>query len=274
MSQLIAERLSHWYRHIGEGKVEPAFEVPRKDGKGMKAVTLREARELNLWPSVTNILGVLNKPALNDWRVEQGILAALTLPRQPDEGIDAFVKRVVVDMDAQSSTARDFGTAIHAAIEAELTRPGYRPEPEVDEFMKSFRDWAARNIIEIHGAEILVGDPVLGFGGKMDLDCTLRDIGRAIVDFKTQRIKRNGKELNPTFYDEWALQLAAYRRARTLVTKQSAIVSVVIDSTEPGPVHTHIWEDDSGEHMAAFLHAFELWQYLKGYKPGRILHLL
>lgn len=274
MSQLIAERLSHWYRHIGGGHVEPAFEVPRKDGKGMKAVTLREARELNLWPSVTNVLAVLNKPALNDWRVEQGILAALTLPRLPDEGTDAFVKRVVVDMDAQSQMARDFGTAIHAAIEAELTRPGYQPEPEVDEFMKSFRDWAARNIIEIHGAELLVGDPVLGFGGKMDLDCTLRDIGRALVDFKTQRIKRNGKGLNPTFYDEWAIQLAAYRRARLLVTGETmALVSVVIDSTEPGPIHTHIWED-SGEHLAAFLHAFELWKYLKGYNPSRIIQLL
>src|SRR2546422_6906760 len=40
------------------------------------------------------------------------------------------------------------------------------------------------------------------------------DIGWAVVDFKTQKIKRSAKGApKPVFYETWPLQLAAYRQA-------------------------------------------------------------
>lgn len=104
---------SHWYTHTGE----PMHEIAKKDGTGNRAVTVADARKIGLLPSVTNVLGVLAKPGLDAWKVEQGIMAALTLPRAQDEPLDAFAHRVVADMGDQVEKAADFGTAIHNACE-------------------------------------------------------------------------------------------------------------------------------------------------------------
>src|SRR5947209_12361551 len=104
---------SHWYLRDGR----PFHEILKKDGSGNRPVTLADARKLLALPSVTNVLGVLAKPGLDAWKIEQGIMAALTLPRLTDEPLDAFAHRVVVDMDEQVEKATDFGSAIHAACE-------------------------------------------------------------------------------------------------------------------------------------------------------------
>ena len=96
---------SHWY--LPDGR--PFYEIGRKDGSGNRPVTLADARKVFALPSVTNVLGVLAKPGLDAWRVEQGIIAALTLPRLPDESLDVFARRVVVDMGQQGERAADFG---------------------------------------------------------------------------------------------------------------------------------------------------------------------
>ncbi len=73
----------------------------------------------------------------------------------------------------------------------------------------------------------------------------LRDIGWAVVDFKTQKVKRSAKgEPKPAFYETWPLQLAAYQQAILVNSAKdlNAIVSVVIDSAQPGPVHVKHWD--------------------------------
>ncbi len=265
---LIEQRPGHWYKSLGNGLAEPCYEVPLKSGLGMKAVTLREARVLGLLPSVTNVLSILNKPLLNDWRVEQGIMAALTLPRLDGEPMDAFAKRVVTDMDTQRNTALDFGVEIHRAIEAELTQAHFIAPPAIEPFLASVRDWLRTRVLEIHGAELCVADPVLGYGGKLDLDCTLSGVGRAIVDFKSQRVRcKPSGEPNPSFWDDWPIQLSGYGQCRVGQDgKLPALVSVVIDSGTPGPVHTKVWED-TDTHWNAFVHTLMLWQHFKNDRP-------
>ena len=97
MTLIQRESPSHWYLPDGT----PYHEVVRADGNGTRAVTLRDARKVNALPSVTNILGILAKPALDAWKQEQAILAALTLPKRDDEPLDAFARRVVDDMGEQ-----------------------------------------------------------------------------------------------------------------------------------------------------------------------------
>src|SRR6478672_7823527 len=104
---------SHWYLRDGT----PFHEIAKNDGSGNRPVTLADARKVAALPSVTNVLGVLAKPGLDAWKIEQGIMAALTLPRLPDEGLDIFAKRVVVDMGEQVERAADFGSAVHTACE-------------------------------------------------------------------------------------------------------------------------------------------------------------
>ena len=70
---------------------------------------------------------MLAKPALDAWKQEQAILAALTLPRRDDEPLDSFAHRVVADMTEQVRDAADLGSAVHAAIEVYL-QTGEPPE--------------------------------------------------------------------------------------------------------------------------------------------------
>ena len=120
------DKAAHWYTRDGA----PAYEVPRADGKGMRATTVRDARKDDLVPSVTTVLRVLANPVLEAWKQEQCVLSALTLPREDDESEDDYAKRVVLDSKETSRKAMTLGTDVHAAIEDwHMARTGtYRQE--------------------------------------------------------------------------------------------------------------------------------------------------
>ena len=61
-----ASESNHWYTRDGE----PMYTVEAAKG-GQRATTLRDARKLSLVPSVTTILNVAAKPALNQWLQRQ-----------------------------------------------------------------------------------------------------------------------------------------------------------------------------------------------------------
>ena len=125
------ESASHWYFPDGT----PIHEVPRADGKGTRPTSLRDARKLGLFPSVTNVLGVIAKPALDAWKQEQAILAALTLPRNEGEPLDEFARLDLSQMDfsevyaAFTDAARlpdelETGTLIQQKIQDYYAREG------------------------------------------------------------------------------------------------------------------------------------------------------
>lgn len=259
--KIIPEKSCHWYKRDGS----PCFQVPKKSGDGFKDVTLREARELNLVPSVTTILRIIAKPELEAWKQEQCILAALTLPRQENEPLEAFAKRVVEDSQEQAGVAAGFGRAIHKQIELELNANHVLPiVPEVEPFMVHWRNWFRAEVEEVYATEKCVVNLEQGYAGTLDLHCKLKGLGSAVVDFKTQNLKP-GKP--PAFYDEWLYQLAAYAKCVNADVVWPKLVSVVINSKEPGPVFCHQW-DDAQEGWQLFNAAFDLWKYQKGFDPS------
>lgn len=254
---------SHWYRMNGS-ICEPCYELPKKNGDGVKAVTLREAREFGLLPSVTTILGIVSKPELTNWLIGNGIMAALTLPRIEGEPLDNFVKRVIEDADKQSETARDFGTRIHDAIESFLTLSMRPIDEDVEPFVEPTLEWLDENLEQATSTECCVGCLVAGVAGRLDLVGSLKGIGPSVIDFKTQRVKEK-----PAFYSEFPLQLAAYARLSCGEPRGSwpALVSVVIDSGKPSAPHVKVWEKLGEYYWKLFQHALELWIYQKGYDP-------
>ena len=92
MSTIIARSAEsvHWYRQDGA----PQYTVKAKDGSD-RPTTLRDARKMDLVPSVTTILKVAAKPGLEQWKLEQMLLSALTLPRAQDEQEKAYIARIV-----------------------------------------------------------------------------------------------------------------------------------------------------------------------------------
>ena len=225
------ESASHWYLSDGT----PFHETERADGTGLRPVTLRDARKVRAFPSVTNILSILAKPGLDAWRIEQGIVAALTLPRRDDETLDAFAKRVVTDMSAQVTQAADLGSAIHAACEVYANSKALPESPAVAALFAPVREWFDADIERIDCIERVVTHPEWGYGGRLDMVAKLKSTDSwAVVDFKTQKVKRDAKgALKPTFYETWPLQLEAYRQAilAEATRKQPVdLVSLIISS--------------------------------------------
>lgn len=263
------ESASHWYFPDGT----PIHEVPRADGKGTRPTNLRDARKLGLFPSVTNVLGVIAKPALDAWKQEQAILAALTLPRNEGEPLDEFARRVVADMTGEVRTAADLGSSIHAAIEA-YAQGGWVPEArEVAALFEPARQWFDAQVETVHAVEIAVANGEWGYAGRVDMVATIKSTGRpTVVDFKTQKTRRDKEgRFKPILHDTWPLQLEAYRQAlasRDRGLADAAIASVVIASTEPAPVEVKVWDDaDKPAFFRAFLAARELWVWQRNYCP-------
>ena len=103
----------HWYLPNGD----TAYRIVGKNGKE-RNTTVKDARELGLLPSVTTIIGCAAKPALDVWKQQQAILAALTLPRLDGESEEDWLSRVVSDSKETAKQAAERGTQIHGVIEA------------------------------------------------------------------------------------------------------------------------------------------------------------
>lgn len=265
--QLVSrEKSGHWYSHCSEtGIIMPCYEVPRSDGKGMRSTTLADARKQQLLIGISSVVGVLPKPALESWKQEQAILAALTLPRLPDEPMDVFAKRCCEDMGKQSSDARDFGSQIHQGIEDYLNGMEIRTPSHIKDYLSGFYDFASKNIEEVHGTEQVVGDPALGIAGRLDADVTLKGVGRTVIDAKTQRLK-NG---TPTFYNEWNVQLSAYEHCRRREDNtQRELVSIVINSAKPDEPHVKHWLGSRELGWKMFQHCLEIWMFTNSFNPS------
>jgi hypothetical protein len=268
------ESASHWYLPDGS----PFHEVERADGKGLRPTTLRDARKVGAYPSVTNVLSVLAKPGLDAWKQEQAIIAALTLPRRDGESEDEFARRVVADMGEQVVKAVDLGTAIHAACEVYAQTKALPENPEIRALFEPVREWFDREVERISRVESVVTHTEFGYAGTVDLVAKLASTGAwSVIDFKTQKLRTDASgKPKPLFYELWPLQMEAYRQAivHSFAGKQPVDnVSVVISSTDPAPVVARVWpREEQSAYWKAFLNARDLWVWLKGYCPvtGRV----
>lgn len=237
----------------------------------MRKTTIADARKLNLLPSVTTILGILEKPALTLYKVEQGALAVLTTPRNEGEELDAFVYRVLHSerqQEQEAAIARGKGTEIHAAFEAYFS--GQPVAPEIDPWVRpainaliAFGEMASSEVI-------LVGN---GYAGRTDLIQNCEGCWR-IWDFKsTRRLPDPNKG---GAYAEHRLQLSAYAKGWSdkLVlggaTQQKPILcgNVYVSTEKQGEFviceHEEAWEETFDKGFRPLL---EHWIWANGYTP-------
>ena len=254
------ESSSHWYRRSGK----PMYEVPRADGEGMKPTTLREARIFNLLPSVTSILGIVDKPFLRAWKANQYLEVALEFAER-----GAFTAETMDDViaatDDRMAIARDTGSEYHAQFEDIVTALNERDALDLDSFLmphetiSAFVEWYRR--FELHAR--LIEYPFAcagGYGGCIDLVCLSRlgdghGVYFTVLDYKTQGTKQN-KPFKT--YPEWACQLAAY--AYGIGRPDALLVNLCISTTEPGRIEHFIWpQADNENYYQAFKDAFAVW---------------
>ena len=194
----------HWYQ---ADTGEPAYQITGANGK-VRNTNLRDARKLNLVPSVTTILGQIAKPGLQTWLNQQILLSALTLPREQNEPEPAWLERVMFDSKEAGRKAAERGNLIHAIVQTFYENEVYIPQyPKYVYETEQTLD----NALGLHKwvAEKSFAHE-LRFGGKCDLYAPadpLTDFPGAVIDIKTKETDLD--KVKP--YDEHLYQLAAYR---------------------------------------------------------------
>ena len=238
----------HWYTKDGT----PAYTVTAKNGQN-RATTLRDARSLSLVPSVTTILNVMSKPGLDNWKQQQVLLSALTLPKRPDEPEQQWLERVMQDSKATAKAAAERGTAIHATIQA------YFEGEVIPEAMPTCN--AVQKALDDHFGKQdwkpeLSFAHELGYGGKSDLTAN-----GYVVDIKT----KEGNLDKVDVYAEHGMQLAAYREGFKMPTARCA--NLFVSSTHPGVVKL-IEHDlaDLDNYWMMFTKLLEFWQLKNNHK--------
>jgi hypothetical protein len=205
----------HWYTKDGT----PAYTTIGKTGE--RATTLRDARKLGLYPSSTGIIRQLSSAGLDSWKQQQVLLAALTLPRLPDEAEADWLKRVMQDSRATGAEAASRGTAIHAIIQGYFEQM-YMPQKP------AYLEGIDKALVDAFGnqpwiSEKSFGHP-LGYGGRVDLMAKpINGQGTGfVVDFKTKETDLDKVDV----YFEHELQLASYREGLGMPTARCGIVFV------------------------------------------------
>ena len=247
-----AAESAHWYTRSGE----VAYTVTAKDGN-QRPTTLRDARKLSLVPSVTTIIRCAAAPGLEYWKVQQAIMAALTLPKVDGESEEAYLSRILSDSKEQARKAAERGTAIHAAVQGH-----YEGEPPSEEFFphvqaadKALYEWTQWKEWR---AEESFAHP-LGFGGKVDLRAT----SLFLADAKTKEFDEAGAKTLKT-WDEHAMQLAAYRHGLGMDKARCAIVYV--STTTPGLAKLiEIPEEELQKGWKCFYSLLHFWQAKNNY---------
>lgn len=152
----------------------------------------------DLVPSVTNVIGILDKPALPRWAAKMVAESAYRMRHSLAE----MEQNEAVDMLksspwSKSKRAADRGTDIHEWLEARLNEWEL---PELSDDAKPYRqaaeDWYTAHDIEVLHTEATLFNPL--YAGTCDFIAKI-DGRLTIGDFKTSK----------AIYDEAALQLSA-----------------------------------------------------------------
>lgn len=239
----------HWYTRDGSA----AYTVLGTNGN-TRPTTLRDARKMNLVPSVTTILNVAAKPFLIQWMQKQILLAALTLPKIDDESEDDYIHRILDDSKAQGRSAADAGTEIHSSIQLFY-------EGEVSSRHEQHVKGCYDVVKETYGEQGWIAERSfcheLGYGGKVDLHCP-----GIVLDVKTKDFS-DPKTIEG--YDDHLMQLAAYRVG--LGMPEARCANVFVSRSVPGLAVIREWtEDDLVKGWKMFTRLLEFWQIKHNHK--------
>lgn len=167
------------------------------------------------WPSVTTVIGILDKPAVVQWKARETARAIL---KDPDtyvvstddptylSGLDERINAAVRSADSQRDTAAKLGTSVHLLANivgaSESAVDGFQLSEQEKPYVDAFRGFLA--FLEAQGGTIVSSEHAVwnlnGYAGTYDLILSLRD-QLWLIDIKTSK----------GYYPEYGLQLAAYR---------------------------------------------------------------
>lgn len=186
------------------------YEIPKPDGKGME-----------VYPSVTTILRVVDKPGIAYW-------AAREVARHAVDNLEVLAPMAASDPDGavdwlkgapwrQRDTKADTGTSVHAVIERFLRGETIPPEEQTPYFK------AAVRFITDYQLEPVMNEAVVyshrdKYAGTLDAIFRYKN-DHFVCDWKT----RQGKKASETSaYETELMQIAAYAWAEGILHSTGA----------------------------------------------------
>jgi hypothetical protein len=250
--------MEHWYLRDGT----PCYEVLGKNGR-MRSLSLRWDKHLNPVPSVTTVTAIIDKPALTNWKVDQAIMSALTLPRGDGEDEATWIAKVKLDASAQAREAAEEGTRIHDAIENYIKGKPYPKEYEphveatintIKESFPDVNDWVSEASFAHES----------GYGGKIDLHSPSTGI---IIDFKGKDFTEQDVVDKKKFAYDQNIQLSAYQQGLGFDVAPSA--NVFVSRNTKGLALCHVWtQAEMQKGVEIFNATLNLWKAIKQYDGG------
>ena len=222
----------HYYKPNGR----PAYTVAKANGKGRRKTTVADCRRLGLYPSVTTILSVLNKPGLNSWREKLIVEHTDDTEREPGEPTEKYIQRIFAKHRKITSRAADRGSRIHGMIESRVKGKAFYELEGDDLIWESVRD-SLEGFAHISEwvAEKAAVSNAPKYAGKCDLHCPS---AKVVVDIKTKEFGTEGADKIRGYPDQ-GMQLAAYAFGLDLdwgYDSEPRLINLFVSSTTPGLV--------------------------------------
>jgi hypothetical protein len=204
-------------------------------------------------PSVTNILGILGKPALPNWAAKVTREGVAQLVREgasqgamsDQQQIADLLKSNGLGHNQQRDSAAERGTGVHEFAQA--IADGHDVTP-INPYCKAFLSWWKKENPVVSFTEMTVYSVADGYAGTADLGTTTH-----LWDFKTAA--------NPSrkAYESDYLQTAAYRRALRQMTGANLGTGVLV--LRENGTYEPFYSPDPDKDEQAFLNLLAVWRW-------------
>lgn len=209
-----------------------------KGGVGMAMFEVRDtpaasfklySREGGLYPSVTDILGIVSNKGFENWKKVPGNAKKL-------------------------ENASTFGTKIHSLASDLALGKKVQVAEELEPYCQAIEQFLSDHVWRVLGSEMELVSLNHKFGGTLDLYVIAKDQRRMVVDFKT----------TSSLTRMHGLQLSGYRQ---LLQDNGLPVSrrmgCRLKKERPGAYAVRTFEDEMGDSQA-FFNALNLWHWKYG----------
>lgn len=204
-------------------------------------------------PGVTKIVGLLDKPGLNRWKVEIGVGFVMQkipeIVKNPEqsspEELSELHAQALIEPARIANEAAEHGKLVHELITKYLTtgRKPKCPTPESDAALNAFRIWFQRHKIEVEALEESFYNAEHGYCGRPDFRGRV-DGHPTLIDWKTGRFIKQ----------PFAMQLAAYAAPFPHIERLGVL------NLKDGLPYWKPLSKNQECYFAQFLHLLRYWQ--------------
>lgn len=207
-----------------------------------------------VFPSVTTILSVLNKPALVDWAARQAAIYAVREQQRLSKMNSALaVSEIATTHKRISELSSEIGTHVHECIESSILQDMVEHNPWPEQ-MRHFDKWKEVYKPKFLMTEVTVYNRTVCYAGTLDILANIDGV-TTLIDIKT------GKNL----YPEMALQLAAYANGEWYDAKGAEAPLPKIEAAAVLHLRMTGWRfvpvEIGPEVFTAFRHINEAWRW-------------